>query len=567
VKQKIKKFPLLFKIIILFLKQEIKYIISIFNFKKKLRDKNLDLIDKKKNFFTKFAFNEKKEKKILITSFLGINDYLKYEYLLGIYLSNIRKESITVLLEKKDSYSKNFFLKKGLNNFIYYRSKPIFLKRVIYFIKSYYIISKIKDINELVKFKYEGIPTGKMIYSHVARFTRTATFDKIEPKFYSTFAIYLHYAQEFKNIIDKNKFRYFVQSEPQFIPPSIFMGYALKKKINMLTRMGTNKIITTRIINNIKNFLETRWKYDKKNFDLIKKKYKSKAIKIGGKIINDRFNGLKDVSNQDISQEAIKIKKSKQVNYFDKYDKKYVCKFFNWQLSRPIGIIMANDLTDGLFNHKWEIYRDNYIWLREVLKFASMNSNINWIVKPHPNDIKNDDAQKVKKIFEKNIHPNHIKFFPENWGRANLHKVSNIIYTNFGSAAYEYAAMGVPAVVSSECNIYGLNIAYETKNSAQLKKIIMRSHKIKRLDKRTIDNAKIFVFLEEVSTKVKIDTATNDNLKEEDVNSTNYWKRYFENYKNTKVYKNKSLEKDEFYRTLKYQVDKKLKHSINLKFI
>ena len=95
----------------------------------------------------------------------------------------------------------------------------------------------------------------------------------------------------------------------------------------------------------------------------------------------------------------------------------------------------------------------------------------------------------------------------------------------------------------------------------------MRSHKIKRLDKRTIDNAKIFVFLEEVSTKVKIDTATNDNLKEEDVNSTNYWKRYFENYKNTKVYKNKSLEKDEFYRTLKYQVDKKLKHSINLKFI
>ena len=127
--------------------------------------------------------------------------------------------------------------------------------------------------------------------------------------------------------------------------------------------------------------------------------------------------------------------------------------------------------------------------------------------------------------------------------------------------------MGIPAVVSSECNIYGLNIAYETKNSAQLKKIIMRSHKIKRLNKRIIDNAKIFIFLEEVFTKVKIDVATDDNLKDEDVNSTNYWNKYNKNYKNTKVYKNKSLEKDEFYRTLKYQVDKKLKHSINLKFI
>ena len=62
-KQTVIKFSFIFKLIILFLKQEIKYIISIFNFKKKLLDKNLDLIDKKCNFFTKFAFNEKKEKK------------------------------------------------------------------------------------------------------------------------------------------------------------------------------------------------------------------------------------------------------------------------------------------------------------------------------------------------------------------------------------------------------------------------------------------------------------------------------------------------------------------------
>ena len=121
--------------------------------------------------------------------------------------------------------------------------------------------------------------------------------------------------------------------------------------------------------------------------------------------------------------------------------------------------------------------------VKEVLNYASKNEKVNWIVKSHPSDLKNDSQHKTKHLFERNIYPDNIKFLPENWGRKKLHKVVNIIFTNYGSAGYEYPALGIPAVISSESHYYGLNIAYETHTRKELEKLIMISHRIKKLKK------------------------------------------------------------------------------------
>ena len=95
-------------IILIFIKQELKlFIDAIFKNKTKFKDLNSNQNDYK--IFLNFPIQKTKDK-ILVTSFLGINDYLKYEYLLGIYLSEIEKKNIIILLEENDSISKNFFL-------------------------------------------------------------------------------------------------------------------------------------------------------------------------------------------------------------------------------------------------------------------------------------------------------------------------------------------------------------------------------------------------------------------------------------------------------------------------
>ena len=103
--------------------------------------------------------------------------------------------------------------------------------------------------------------------------------------------------------------------------PAIFMGYALKKKIRMISRIGNNKIISIRNINSVKNFHESRWKYDKKFFYIIKKNHKSKAIKIGNKILEDRLKG-RNQPDKDIDIEGIKLAKIRNIKFVENYNKK-----------------------------------------------------------------------------------------------------------------------------------------------------------------------------------------------------------------------------------------------------
>ena len=78
-------------IILIFIKQELKlFMDAILKNKPKFKDLNSNQNDYK--IFSKFSYTKKTKDKILVTSFLGINDYLKYEYLLGIYLSEIEKK-------------------------------------------------------------------------------------------------------------------------------------------------------------------------------------------------------------------------------------------------------------------------------------------------------------------------------------------------------------------------------------------------------------------------------------------------------------------------------------------
>lgn len=559
------KIKIIFYIIYLFIKDEIKNFINAGSLITLNTTRNKKFDDKKFDFFTKFQRDDDNKKKILITTFLGIYDYLKYEYLIAIYLSNIKKQSIIVLLEEKDYITKNFFLKKGINNFIFYKKRANFFKRIVYVVRAYNLINNIRSIKNFVNFKYEGLPTGKMIYSHVSRFTRTPTFEKVEYKFYNILASYLHYASEFKNILKENRFEYFMQAETQFIPPAIFMGYGLKKKIMMISRIGNNKIISIRQTNNLKHFNESRWKYSNKLFLKLKKNHRDKAIKIGKKIIIDRFEG-KNKPDQDIDLELIKLSKTKKNKLFEKFNKNFLCKKFNWNIQKPIGVIFANDLTDGLFTAKYGIYRDNYIWLEKVLEFISLNKNINWIVKSHPSDLKNDGKLKTKDLFFSKKRPDHVKFYPENWGRKNLHKLVDIVFTNYGSAGYEYPSMGIPSVISSEASYSVAKIAYMTRTEKELYKTIINSHKIKKLNKFYKENAHIFSYLENCYTKVKLELATLDEYIPIS-QSKAYWKKYKRAFKSSNVYKYNSLKNDDFYKSFKYQIDKKLKHIINLKLI
>ena len=553
------KMYFIFQIIYIFLKHEIRRIFLFFKF---FFSKSFFLLKGTKtynfDYYDNLIHSNASNGKILITTFVNVYDYLKYEYLIGIQLSKIKKENIIILLSNKDINSLDFFKKLGVSKFIYFNDGN-FLSRTFNLIKSYKILKNINCIEDFINFTYQDLPVGKMIYTHHCRFSGIPTSSFIRPEYFILLSNILIYKKQFEKIVNKYNISNIIESEPQFIPGSVITAVALKKNIYVLSRVGGNNKISVRRINQISLFYENRWKFNKKIFEEIKLKAKDYAIEKGKKIITNRFLEIDNV-DKEIDQESVMLDSSKKISLINDYDKNKICKMFNWEYQKPIGIILANDLTDGLFPGKWGVYRDNYIWLKKTIQEASYNKEMNWLVKPHPNEIKNKVTLTTRNLFKHKKYDKNIVLFPKNYSIKNLPKIVDLVVSNHGSAGYEYPALGIPAITSGETIYSDLNISYEAKNEINYFKYLKNAHEIKKLKSSTIENALIFIFIYSIFTKIDYKFVNPDYLAKNE--SETFWQDLKSINDNLKT----DLDDldDVFLKSFEYQISNNLKHTFDI---
>ena len=555
---------IILKITYIFLIQEIKKVYSsllkIKNKEKTFQAKN------KYNFFNKYLDNDGSyENNTLVTSFLNIFDYLKFEHLIGIYLAKITKTNILVLINKKDIRAKKYFDNVGLENIIYF-DEPNFFNRIKNLIISYKYISKLDSFDKFIDFNYKGLAAGKIIYSHHTRFSGIPTSDKIKPDYYYLLSIFIGYYDEFDKIINKNKINYSILGETQFMPQAIFFGIALKNKIPVFSRVGGGKQISVRQINNLALYFENRTSFDYRIVEkLAKEKNKDSLLKKGREIVEGRFTGNSRYNAElvtVIDTELHKLHKIKKINLIHEYNKLDICDMFNWDKKKPIGIILANDLTDGLFTSKRQIYLDNYTWLKKTIIEASKNKSINWLVKPHPCEAKNKVTLTTRTLFEKLNLPNSICLMPEDFSMNSLPKVIDIVLTNFGSAGYEYPAMGIPVITASEAIYSYLDISIEAQTESQYFELIKNCHKIDKVSVRSQENAQLFAYLFLKLTQIPFPAPV---LPQQllDTSDIKFWDTFKENFKKFDHENEYDIKNDIFYKSFSDQILNNRKHALH----
>lgn len=549
------------KIICFYFKKE------IFFFIKNLRnhEKVHFHVGKKFDFFNKYLLLNETKEKILITSFLNIYDYLKYEYLLGVYLSRIVKKNLVFLVHQKDRKSLNFFKKLGIKNEkLIFFDDGSFFKKLKYLLESYQLLRNINTIEDFVEFKHNNIEFGKIIYSHHARYNGLPTNDRIIVDYFILGAQFLNYYDQFKNILEKNKISEVIQSETQFMPNSVMFGLSLDKKIEVFSRTGINEI-SVKKANDSKLFCETRQQFDPKIHQSLKKCINKETMKKrANEILSLRFDG-KLKADIDIDDQLMKLidyqKHNVVVQKF--FSKSELCDLLDWDKHKPIAAILANDLTDSMFTSKWSVYRDNYIWLRETIKFASMNKKINWLIKPHPNEIKNKVTLTTSNLLKEFGLFENIKLYPTEVSLKCLPNIVSLIVTNFGSAGYEYPALGVPAITSSKAMYSDMNVSIEAKSEEEYKKLILQCPNVKPVDNDQKENALLFTYLLSVLTKITISTLA-DKKNPYSVVQSQFWEQFEKSYKIFEKKNNGLIENDLFYRSFQYQIKRNMKHTIHI---
>lgn len=335
-----------------------------------IREKNFRNYIKKNTKKLKIKNNNKSlsNKNILITNIFNHAAYNSSEIIIANNLMRIFNAEGIALLNYYDLKRILLYKSFGIKKIFFLSSSNIFI-RFKYFIKAYLIIKSCKNIEKFLELNINNIEMGKAVYDHYLRFSGIGTTNKFENEFYSLLSKSLLINHQLKKCFKKHNIIATVQSERQFVPGAIIFQHTLLSGVNVYTRNGVGNEFAIRKYENINERYVPADRYNKKIYDFVNNNIKEEAVNIGGEIIKKRFDNIpgyepaKLLYDQPIFTKGKKYIKTEKKNI----TKEDLCKRLNWNVNFPIAVIFSTDLTDGVFQSSWSLFRDRLTWLRETL--------------------------------------------------------------------------------------------------------------------------------------------------------------------------------------------------------
>jgi len=450
------------------------------------------------------TINKNANKYILITNMVNHVGYISSEILIGKNLMEIFNANGIALLNNYNLKTILLYKSFGIKKIIILGNSNIFA-RLMYFIKAYLIIRSYKNMDEFLKFKINKVEIGKAVYDHYLRFSGVGTTNEFKREFNIYLAKCLLVYYQINKYLKKYNIIASVQTEKQFIPGTIIFQSALINGANVYSRTGPHNKFAVKKYSNLNERYTNRGRFSKKLIDLVVKNISKEAIEIGGEVIRKRFRGISGYQQTKefyLLPEFAKGKKTRK-NDNKNINKEDLCKRLGWSVGLSIGVIFSSDLTDGVFDGTWMLFRDRLTWLRESLLEIKKINNMNWLVKPHPNDeINNVITSTISECEKICSNHDHVKIFPDDIAIGSIPKIIDVAVTQCGSAASEYPCFGIPTIIAGETICSGLGYTIEPQSKEEYFFQLQNAKKLEKLNNHQIELAKTYIFVQNYLTRV-----------------------------------------------------------------
>jgi hypothetical protein len=500
---------------------------------------------------------------ILITSLVDVLDYGIGNAMIGKSLSKILNTSSVALIQELHFKTEIFIRSFGIDK-IYYVPEGNIFSRFKFLFKSIGLINDTRKTDDLLKLKYHNIDVGIATYDHHIRYTGVGSCDLVNAKMIYFLSKALMVQDFSENLFKSNSFKEVIQSESQFIPPQIIFQNALINNCKVFARVAPGNKISVMIYDNYKDRYRDRYSFSKELLNLVHKNFDKNKSKQVEDYMAERFKGNPAFSvDHNIAEDKLSNFEEEK-NLVNNYTKSVLCKKFSWDINKPIVVIFANDMTDGVFKVDWKIFKDNWTGFLKTIEIIKEVKNINWIIKSHPNDIKTKIASETEKeVLNLPKQYNHIRLFPKNFGKGPLPKIISAAITMSGSVGYEYPSLGIPSIVCAGTFYAGHGFTHEIRTINDYKEILTCVDKLPPLSDEQVSKAKTFVYIQNIlskNTSSFIPESGKEKISKgyEDIN---FWKNFevlIDNY---------NFNEDYFYNNFKVQIEKNDRHTINYKFL
>ena len=563
----------LIKILAIFVIEEVKIIkirtqyfitffkeINIFNyFRSKINNKyeNNIFLNKDQNEFIALIkkFHSQKnikissKKRIFVESIINHPIYTISNAYIASVVGNTLGRECCGILRQGDIKGKQIMNSFGINKIIYIHEGNFF-SRLLNVFKAYIHMTKINNIKTLLKFKIDNIELGSAVYEQYIRFKKNPNITKLNISLYYLLSRAITYNSQFKDIFKNEKNTFLVQSETQYFPFRICLQNSLKYKNKIISKRGIASV-GVRIFKKFSERNENRSKIPKKLFNLIYKNLNEK----NHKLIRKKF---KEYYSTSFGKDTYQLFENKHQNLYVLKAKKDLCSYFNWDIKKPIVLILAHELSDGNLINKWNLFQNDMFWIIETIKKISTLKNVNWLIKPHPSENIYNAKINTKTIFKDYGNNNsNIGLLPDSFNIKNLKNSFKAAITSHGTAGYEFPGFGVPTIICGDTPYSELGFNIEPKTKSQYFKLLEKIAFLKKVELEKIKKSQFFIYLFHYLTKAKIPILYESNIRM-NYNKKQFWKN---SLKLIKIYK---LNEDAFSKSLKFQIKSKNSILVNL---
>lgn len=472
------------KVLLSFLKH---YFLNIFN--KKIY---LNLSENENIFINllkkEFIFKNETENKILLEGDLikaGPNYFFRLISLANLYSIKHNLSIDFIFNGYKNYYPKELELCKniGLKNFIFSRNlfslKPLF---VSYFRSILIYYKHIYQNVDLKYLKYKDIEIGDFIidsYLKAHGIDYSSRYKDIKIFKFIFESIYL--VNFYNKILDPNIYKIIIVTHTQYINYGILARLAYKRNIQVIETTDMALLISS-------PFDKNKVKYPSYHSSL-RKMIKTKIINIKNQeefILKSKINLENRLSGNSKQYDLVAAYSNKKI-----YSDKELRKVLNISNKNPFVFILAHVFSDApLSIGENMLFSDYYNWLSFTIKQASLNKNINWIVKPHPSSYVYNEDGIVKEIIS-NLELDNVFLSPDDFNTSSIKNLAKAIVTARGTAGIEYSCLGIPVILSGDTFYSSFGFTVEPNNKVEYKQILNELPNINDLSQEDINNALI----------------------------------------------------------------------------
>ena len=153
-------------------------------------------------------------------------------------------------------------------------------------------------------------------------------------------------------------------------------------------------------------------------------------------------------------------------------------------------VIMAHTFSDGVFNQGRLYFRDYYDWLEQTLILAGNNTEVNWILKPHPTrSAYNESEDSIEGLYRRYAKSN-IHFFPDSVSAESVAQLADVLCTIGGNAGLEFACFGIPPVITGKPFYHGFGFTREPESRRAYEECLHNIAELPRLDREQTAKAR-----------------------------------------------------------------------------